>query len=152
MDDAGPDGRFETHADFPSAFLDNRRTLTVWLPPGYDDSNDRLPVLYLHDGQNVFDADRSTCGLSWDAHVTAGRLISAGRLRPLILVGIDHTEQRLDEYSVHVDAGEKAGGRGESYARFVLDDSTTFRICGAMIGRFRKSTTSRNFAFGRTNM
>jgi predicted alpha/beta superfamily hydrolase len=125
MDDAD-EGRFDTHDDFPSAFLDNRRTLTVWLPPGYEGSGDRYPVLYLHDGQNVFDAARSASGVSWDAHVTAASLIRAGRLRPLILVGIDSTPQRLDEYAVYRDAAEKAGGRGESYARFVLDEVKPF--------------------------
>ena len=120
------DGRFHTHTHFPSTFLDNRRTLTVWLPPGYDDELDaRYPVLYLHDGQNVFDADRAAFGVSWDAHTTAARLIHAGRIRPVILVGIDHAA-RDDEYAVHRDTSEMAGGRGALYARFVLDEVKPF--------------------------
>src|SRR5712692_7352333 len=108
MEDSATHGRFHTHTDFPSAFLDNRRTLTVWLPPGYDDDpHARFPVLYLHDGQNVFEAHRAPGGVSWQAHATAGRLIRAGRLRPVILVGIDNTPERLDEYAVHRDPREK---------------------------------------------
>jgi predicted alpha/beta superfamily hydrolase len=126
MDDAGADGRFDAHADFPSTFLDNRRTLTVWLPPGHDDSRARFPVLYLHDGQNVFKAARAPGGVSWGAHVTTARLIRTGRLRPVILVGIDNTPQRLDEYAVDRDATEDAGGRGHDYARFVLDEVKPF--------------------------
>ncbi len=126
MADPDADGRFHTHADFPSTFLDNRRTLTVWLPPGYDDAGVRYPVLYLHDGQNIFDAGRAAYGVSWDAHSTAARLIRAKRLRPVILVGIDNTPQRCDEYAVQRDAGEQAGGLGERYARFVLDEVKPF--------------------------
>ena len=49
------DGRFHTHDDFSSAVLGNRRTLTVWLPPGYDaEPDERFSVLYLHEGQNLF--------------------------------------------------------------------------------------------------
>ncbi len=126
-DAAGTNGRFHIHTDFVSSVLDNRRTLTVWLPPGYDDDPQaRFPVLYLHDGQNVFDAERATFGVSWDAHTTAGRLIRAGRLRPVILVGIDHTPQRSDEYTVQLDTGENAGGSGKLYARFVLDEVKPF--------------------------
>ncbi len=127
MDDAGAHGRFHTHDDFPSSYLDNRRTLTVWLPPGYDKrARTRFPVLYLHDGQSVFDATRAPGGTGWDAHVTAARLIRAGRLRPVILVGIDNTPARLDEYAVHRDAGEDAGGRGHDYAHFVVDEVKPF--------------------------
>ena len=121
------DGRLHSHPDFASTLLDNRRTLSVWLPPGYDDEPAaRYPVLYLHDGQNVFDARRAAFGVSWDAHTTAARLIHAGRLRPVILVGIDNTPQRMDEYAVHHDKSEQTGGRGDLYARFVLDEVKPF--------------------------
>jgi predicted alpha/beta superfamily hydrolase len=117
-------GRRE-HADFPSALLANRRTLSVWLPPGYgDDPDRRYPVLYLHDGQNLFEPAAS--GAAWQADATAGRLIAAGRLPPLMLVGIHSTPERLDEYAAYRDGGEKAGGRAGLYARFVLDEVKPF--------------------------
>src|SRR5262245_24073118 len=50
-------GTLRLHADFPSKHLDHKRTIAVWLPPGYDDRpGERYPAFYLHDGQNVFDA------------------------------------------------------------------------------------------------
>jgi predicted alpha/beta superfamily hydrolase len=115
------------HADFPSRFLGNCRRLTVYLPPGYAaDSDRRYPVLYLHDGQNLFDPAAAAFGVAWDAHHTADRLIRAGHLPPLLMVGIDNTPPRLDEYTVHRDPGEKAGGRGLLYARFVAEEVKPF--------------------------
>jgi predicted alpha/beta superfamily hydrolase len=108
------------HPDFPARALGNRRRLTVYLPPGYaDDSDRRYPVLYLHDGQNLFDPAAAAFGVAWDAHRTAERLIGAGRIPPVILVGIDNTPARIGEYTVHHDPRENAGGRGLLYARFV---------------------------------
>ncbi|GAA0577538.1 alpha/beta hydrolase-fold protein [Rhizomicrobium electricum] len=67
--------------------------VTVWLPPGYQTSTERYPVLYMQDGQNLFDgAERAT---SWNRHVwgadtVAAELIAAGKIPPVIIVGIDH--------------------------------------------------------------
>jgi enterochelin esterase-like enzyme len=67
--------------------------VTVWLPPGYQDSTARYPVLYMHDGQNLFDAaGRAT---SWNRHTwgvdtIAAELIAAGKIPPVIIVGVDH--------------------------------------------------------------
>jgi predicted alpha/beta superfamily hydrolase len=114
-------------ADFPSRFLGNRRRLTVYLPPGYDaDPQRRYPVLYLHDGQNLFDPTDAAFGVAWDAHFTAERLIRAGRIPPLLLVGIDSTPARIDEYTPHHDSSEKAGGRGLLYARFLAEEVKPF--------------------------
>lgn len=118
----GP-GRREVFDDFASSFLGNHRAVTVYLPPGYDsEPQRRYPVLYLHDGQNLFDPARAVFGVSWDADATAERLIHQGRIPPLLLVGIDNTPERLDEYAYYPDRRERAGGRGSLYARFVLDE------------------------------
>jgi predicted alpha/beta superfamily hydrolase len=123
----GTTGELRYHRDFPSRALGNRRNLTVYLPPGYDpDRGRRCPVLYLHDGQNLFDAARSPSGVSWDAHVTAERLILSRRIPPVILVGIDNTPDRLDEYTPCPDRGEGAGGRGGLYGRFLADEVKPF--------------------------
>src|SRR5207237_1835532 len=116
-------GRRETHEGWYSHFLGNHRTLTVYVPPGYDaDEKRRYPVLYLHDGQNLFDPARAAFGVSWEADATAERLIRARRIPPLLLVGIDNTPDRLDEYAYHRDPRERAGGRGPLYARFLLEE------------------------------
>ncbi len=115
------------HADFPSAWLSNQRTLTVALPPGYDTNHSaRYPVFYLHDGQNLFDHHAAAFGVAWQADAIAARLLDAGRLRPAILVGIANTPDRLHEYARSYDAHERVGGRGDAYARFVLDEIKPF--------------------------
>src|SRR5207248_8363716 len=99
----------------------------VHLPPGYETHRRRrYQVLYLHDGQNLFDPRRAAFGMAWHAYTTADRLTEQGRIDPVILVGIANTPARLDEYAVWRDAREKAGGRGELYARFVFDELKPF--------------------------
>jgi predicted alpha/beta superfamily hydrolase len=122
-----PHGEGHQHDGFYSKLLDNRRTIWVYLPPGYStDRQRRYPVLYLHDGQNLFDSKLAAFGVAWDADATADRLITQGRMDPVLLVGIANTPARLDEYALYPDAREKAGGRGELYARFVLDELKPF--------------------------
>jgi len=67
--------------------------VTVWLPPGYDAGQGRYPVLYMQDGQNLFDA--AARATSWNRHTwgadgVAAELIAAGKVRPFLIVGIDH--------------------------------------------------------------
>ena len=97
-------GRREVFEGFYSRFLGNHRFVTIYLPPGYDaEPQRRYPVLYLHDGQNLFDPGRAAFGVAWDADATAERLIQERRIPPLLLVGIDNTHERLDEYAYHPD-------------------------------------------------
>ena len=87
------------HPDFPSAQLIHPRPVTVWLPPGYEDEpGRRYPVLYLHDGQNLFDPETAFGGTPWGADDTAERLVRDGELEPLIVVGVGNTQDRLKEY------------------------------------------------------
>ncbi len=120
-------GELRYHHDFPSAFLGNTRTIVVHLPPGYTaEKKRRYPVLYLHDGQNLFDPATAFGGVAWDAHAIADRLAAAGRIHPVILVGVYNTPDRLHEYTVHPDPAKGLGGRGALYARFVLDELKPF--------------------------
>jgi predicted alpha/beta superfamily hydrolase len=124
---AAPPYERHAHPGFASAWLGNLRTVTVSLPPGYHDQpHVRYPVFYLHDGQNLFEPYEAAFGTCWDADRTAARLVAAGRLRPVILVGIANTVDRLHEYAVHYDPHEHAGGKGHLYARFVLDEVKPF--------------------------
>jgi predicted alpha/beta superfamily hydrolase len=75
------------------------RDIVVWLPPGYQDDQNRLyPVLYLHDGQNVFDPRTAFMGVDWQFDETADSLIRRGIIDPLIMVGIYNSDQRGREY------------------------------------------------------
>src|SRR5262245_65630856 len=65
-------GDIRTHLAFPSKKLGNARTLSVYLPPGYRDNPERrYPVLYMHDGQNLFDPASAYNGVCWEANDTA---------------------------------------------------------------------------------
>jgi predicted alpha/beta superfamily hydrolase len=120
-------GEFRYHREFRSEILDNQRTLIVWLPPGYSVENQRrFPVLYLHDGQNVFDAATAFLGVEWEADETAERLIRARRIHPVILVGIYNNAERIAEYTPWRDSRQKAGGRGKLYARFLAEEVKPF--------------------------
>jgi len=112
------------HEQFPSRFLRNQRDLIVYLPPGYDSQPDRrFPVLYLHDGQNLFDGATSFIpGMDWHIGQTADFVISEGRAEPLIIVGIYNAgKQRLGEYTP-TRAPKLGGGRANRYAKFLLEE------------------------------
>src|SRR5277367_479103 len=85
--------RLRLHEQFPSQVEEEKHDFVVYLPPMYDEQPDqRFPVLYMQDGQNLFDPD--TCfsqGCYWRMGETADALIMAGEVEPLIIVGIYNT-------------------------------------------------------------
>jgi len=91
--------------EFQSRIFRNTRFLRVWLPPGYDqneNSGRRYPVLYLNDGQNLFENSTSFTGVEWQVDETADRLIREGAVPPMIMVGIDNAgKERFREYMPH---------------------------------------------------
>lgn len=91
--------------EFRSRIFHNTRFLRVWLPPGYDDhanASRRYPVLYLNDGQNLFESMTSFTGVEWQVDETADRLIREGVVPPMIIVGIDNAgKARIREYMPH---------------------------------------------------
>ena len=88
-------GRIDTIAGVEAEGL-APRDVYVWLPPGYEDSDRRYPVLYLHDGQAVFGVGRSD---EWGMDEAATALVEAGEIAPLIIVAVANTEARIDEYT-----------------------------------------------------
>jgi len=90
---------------FRSRTFRNTRFLRVWLPPGYDDpanSGRRYPVLYLNDGQNLFESATSFTGVEWQADEAGDRLIREGAIPPMIIVGLDNAGRaRFREYMPH---------------------------------------------------
>ena len=83
-----------------SRIFRNTRLVRVWLPPGYEArGRSRYPVLYLNDGQNLFDPATAFAGVAWQVGETADRLVAERKTPPLIIVGIDNTgENRIREY------------------------------------------------------
>src|SRR5437899_6288014 len=105
-------GTIRRHRGFPSKILGNRRDVLVYLPRGYSRfSRKRHPVLYLQDGQNMFDTATSFAGVEWGVDETAQRLVRQNRIEPLIIVAIANTgEDRINEYAPTpgiIDAIEK---------------------------------------------
>ncbi|MCW5580310.1 MAG: alpha/beta hydrolase [Luteimonas sp.] len=95
---AGIEGRLLRHAAFPSRHV-QARNVDVWLPPGYaDDPSRRYPVLYMHDGQNLFGATGTPGGTDWGIDEAMSRLLASGEIRPAIVVAIWNTPARLAEY------------------------------------------------------
>jgi enterochelin esterase-like enzyme len=90
---------------FQSRIYRNDRFLRVWVPPGYDDAENaarQYPVLYLNDGQNLFEPATSFNGVEWQVDETADRLIRERVIPPLIIVGIDNAgKDRVREYMPH---------------------------------------------------
>jgi predicted alpha/beta superfamily hydrolase len=111
---------------FHSPQLDNDRTIAVDLPPGYNEHPDqRYPVLYMHDGQNVFDAKTSFIGVEWRADETAEQLIRDKKVPPFIIVGIYNNADRISEYTPLADAA-RGGGRGDAYLAFIVETLKPF--------------------------
>ena len=117
----------QTHENFRSEFLKNERTLVVYLPPGYDARADlRYPVLYLQDGQNLFDPKTAYAGNEWKADETADELVAARQIEPLIIVGIYNTgEHRIEEYTPSRDR-KRGGGMADRYGRMLVEEIKPF--------------------------
>src|ERR1051326_5792217 len=98
------------------------RNIHIYLPRAYSENSwKRYPVLYFHDGQNVFDPG-GPFG-SWSADATATREIGQGRMRETILVGIDNDgTNRTPEYQPPTDSYSGTQGRADAYASFVINN------------------------------
>ncbi len=95
------------------------RDIIVWLPPSYDSlSNKKYPVLYMQDGQNIFDPATSSFGVDWQIDETADSLIKVKVIEEIIVVGIYNTYQRGSEYN-QTDLGD-------AYMRFIIKELKPF--------------------------
>jgi predicted alpha/beta superfamily hydrolase len=120
-------GQLRKHGQFRSRFLRNNRDLIVYIPPGYDDQPfARFPVLYLQDGQNLFDRATSFGGQDWNVHGASDDLIGIGAIQPLIIIGIYNTgKSRIHEYTP-VKSPKLGGGRADRYAKFLIEEVRPF--------------------------
>ena len=120
-------GDVRTHEGFRSVHLPSLHDVWVFLPPGYDaDRERRYPVLYLHDGQNLFD-DATAFSREWQVDETAQRLIEEGAIEPLIIVGVSNAgPARIDEYTPTRDRKHRAGGGATRYGRMLVEELKPF--------------------------
>jgi enterochelin esterase-like enzyme len=118
-----------------STVFHNTRQLRILLPPGYRDgknSKAHYPVLYLNDGQNLFDVCTAEFGpREWQVDETVTRLTAEGKIEPLIVVGIDNPgkHERPNEYLPFPDPTLKpyrAVVHGTDYPRFLTHEVMPF--------------------------
>jgi len=129
-------GNIRVHEHFYSRILNNNRHIFVYLPPSYTEANNRrYPVLYVNDGQNLFDAETAFAGVDWGMDETLEFLIHNKLMKEIITVAIYNTPNRTDEYT-HIPDPEEGGGKAEYYAAFLINELKPFMD--------RRYKTSRN--------
>jgi predicted alpha/beta superfamily hydrolase len=117
-------GRLE-HIPFKSEILGAERNVVVYLPAGYDENQEqRYPVLYMHDGQNLFEPQRSFIpGQHWRLREAADEAIGSRTAEPMLIVGIDNGgPARIDEYTPTHDPKKKGGGKASAHARMLIEE------------------------------
>ena len=120
--------RLRKHEQFASRLVDEKHDLIVYVPPEYDAQPDqRYPVLFMQDGQNLFDPQTSFVqGNYWRMGETADELIVSGQIEPLIIVGIYNTGvHRVDEYAPFEDK-RLGGGQADAYGQMLVEELKPF--------------------------
>lgn len=131
--------RLVEHSDFASVHVQSRN-ISVWLPDGYSPSGEkRYPVIYAHDGQNLFEPSRSYGGVEWGLDETAEAMMASGDIRPAIIVGIWNTDERWQEYApqkvIENLTGDTASQwlgpslpelKADAYLRFLVEELKPF--------------------------
>ncbi len=118
-------GRLDRILAFTSRILGNGRQITIYLPAGYDENADRrYPVLYMHDGQNLFEPNRAFIpGQHWRLAEAADAAIGGRAAEAMIIVGIDNSgAARIDEYTPTRDPKRNIGGRADDHARMMIEE------------------------------
>jgi len=112
-------GTVRYHYEFYSRFLKNERDIIVWLPYSYKNDSRKYPVLYMQDGQNLFNPRTAFLGYDWKVDETMAALIELKKIQEVIVVGIYNSRDRMDEYNWFSD-------KGKSYASFIIRELKPF--------------------------
>jgi predicted alpha/beta superfamily hydrolase len=137
--------------ELPSAVFGVSRTVRVFLPPGYKDAGNRdrlYPVLYMFDGQNLFDACLAYDHVhEWQVDETVTRLVQEGKIVPLIVVGLDNAKNaRASEYLPWIDDLQNPGGEATSGER--LPEFLIKEVMPAIRGKYRVAEGRENTGIG----
>ncbi len=109
-------GNIQILRDFYSPVERINRTIRIYTPDAYQTNpNQHFPVLYMFDGQNVFAHPESALYDTWCANWTMDKLAYEGAIPPWIIVAIDHTDDRFNEYSPWI------GGRADQTSQFLVE-------------------------------
>ena len=128
--------------NFSSPQLGDTRTLRIYLPPSYSQNPlKRYPVLYMHDGQNLFEAATAFGGVEWQVDETSNNLMNNGQMDEVIVVGVDNGgADRIYEYTPCCDP-QYGGGGADVYERFLLETVRPY-----INQNYRTLTTNKNTA------
>jgi predicted alpha/beta superfamily hydrolase len=112
-------GQWARAYDFPSKTLGNARGIWLYLPPTYiENTRASMPVLYMHDGQNLFDPKAAFGGNTWQVGQTMDAGAADGTIAEAIVVGIENTSARMSEYTPVADPTD-GGGNGDAYLTMI---------------------------------
>ncbi|HTQ41612.1 MAG TPA: alpha/beta hydrolase-fold protein [Polyangiaceae bacterium] len=117
-------GTWSLAFQFTSKILGNTRGIYVYEPPTYiENSLASMPVLYMHDGQNLFDPSASFAGNTWQVQQTMDAAATDGSIAEAIVIGIDNTADRMSEYTPVPDTTQSPpGGNGEQYLQMIIQE------------------------------
>ncbi|MBC7789113.1 MAG: alpha/beta hydrolase [Anaerolineae bacterium] len=124
-----PTGEFVFHVEFRSRHLAGERKVLIYLPPGYSAQPlRRFPVLYLHDGQNLFNHPQADGSVErWSCELTIDALLQKGNVEPLIVVGIWNAgHERIEEYAPTRNERLGAGGKLVQHGEMIVRDLKPF--------------------------
>jgi predicted alpha/beta superfamily hydrolase len=142
-------GKLLPEEQITSRHLGGSRTVRVYLPPSYErEPKHRYPVLYLHDGQNVFSSSGPHCCFgwgSWEMDRTADRLAAEGRMQEIIMVAVDNTRSRYKEYRGRIHAEGARIGKASSGADTNAPDNARFDAYANFLVRELKPKIDREY-------
>lgn len=115
-------GRFKMFNNVSSRYLPSRRNVIIFLPPSYWKVKRRFPVVYFHDGNNLFDPRTAFLGCPWGLDWQLDQAWKNKQAEEFIVVGAFNTIDRHEEYTPTFDLREKAGGLAVSYLRFLSEE------------------------------
>lgn len=138
--------------EFQSRIFRNTRMLRVWLPPRYDapeNETRHYPVLYLNDGQNLFDRMTAYTGVEWGVDETADRLIRQEEIPPIVIVGIDNAQNdRIKEYIPYRSLQPRIlWPKGSYYPEFLIREVMPF-----LSQRYRVARGPENTGLGGSSL
>ncbi len=144
-------GDYEFIKKFKSKILANQRDIIVLLPPSYfskllKNHIKRYPVLYMHDGNNLFDPNTSFQGVDWGVDEACARLYKTGAIKEIIVVAVYNNAARMDEYTPFKDE-KHGGGRGDKYIEFLTEE-----LMPHINSHYRTLTDAENTAIGGSSL
>jgi predicted alpha/beta superfamily hydrolase len=117
-------GSYSRAYDFASTVLGNSRGIWIYLPPTYiENTLASMPVLYMHDGQNLFDPAAAFGGNTWQADTAMNTGANDGSIAEAIIIGIENTANRIPEYTPVPDpTNSPPGGDGDAYLKMIVTE------------------------------